>query len=204
MTREKVPQTVKVAIGGHVSVGKTTIVDTLKGQLFKGYVAPTIGSEYNKINISISPIHSLTMEIFDLGGQERFTSITDSYYRTVEMVILVFSLNSRETWHTVKRKYEELKVTNRLGDKRVIFVGNKLDSVGFLGDGKFDPYGECENYAESKGCQYIEVSAKTGENMFELKKILIDSFPPEDVSEVNELKENVSIENKRNCWCVLL
>ena len=58
---------------------------------------PTIGVDF-KIKIAGIDGTSVKMQIWDLAGQERFQTITLSYYRGSNGFILVFDMTDRQTF----------------------------------------------------------------------------------------------------------
>ena len=65
----------------------------------------------------------------DTAGQERFRTLTSSYYRGAQGVILVYDISSRKSFDELIKWFQELETYT--GDQVVkIVVGNKVDKVG--------------------------------------------------------------------------
>lgn len=65
----------------------------------------------------------------DTAGQERFRTLTSSYYRGAQGVILVYDISSRKSFDELTKWFHELETYT--GDQVVkIVVGNKVDKVG--------------------------------------------------------------------------
>lgn len=66
------------------------------------------------------------MRQWDTAGQDRFKTITSSYYRGADAIIVVYDLTDRESFNHVQRWLEEIdKYTDQTTLKYV--VGNKND-----------------------------------------------------------------------------
>jgi len=101
------------------------------------------------------------LHCWDTAGQDRFRSMTRSYYRGAVGALVVFSLADRESFN---------KLPQWLGDVRsqsgpdvvVVLVGNKAD----LGEERQVTLLEASKLAQTEGCvAYVETSALTGENV---------------------------------------
>jgi len=98
------------------------------------------------------------LEIWDTAGQERFRCITQSFYRGCMGILIVFDLTKRESFQNVEMWLRNLK--SEASDKVIkMLVGNKLDLKREIGPE------EVRNLIEMHKLPYIEVSAKTGENI---------------------------------------
>ncbi|KAF8273949.1 P-loop containing nucleoside triphosphate hydrolase protein [Lactarius quietus] len=102
---------VKLLLIGNSSVGKSSLLLRFsdKQWLPEDEASATIGVDFR-----------------DTAGQERFRTITASYYRGAQGVILVYDVSNRETFEALPRWLEELE--NYVPPEVVkIVVGNKLD-----------------------------------------------------------------------------
>lgn len=64
----------------------------------------------------------------DTAGQERFRTITSSYYRGAQGIILVYDVANRESFDALPRWYSELETYVSKSVVKII-VGNKVDKV---------------------------------------------------------------------------
>ena len=64
----------------------------------------------------------------DTAGQERFRTITSSYYRGAQGIILVYDVANRESFDALPRWYAELETYVSKSVVKII-VGNKVDKV---------------------------------------------------------------------------
>lgn len=72
----------------------------------------------------------------DTAGQERFRTLTSSYYRGAQGVILVYDITARDTFESLASWINELDTFagSGAGARQVVrmIVGNKVDKVGDL------------------------------------------------------------------------
>ena len=109
----------------------------------------------------------INVEIFDTAGQERFRTITTAYYKTSRAFLLVFDVGARDSFDHVKVWIDQIERFSHRKHVRFL-IGNKIDS-----DRKVS-YDEAMDYARENDCKYFEISAKTGKNIDELFKKVMD------------------------------
>jgi len=108
------------------------------------------------------------LRIWDTGGQERFRTITPSFYRKAHGVILVYDVTSRETFDMIERWYTEIeKNTTRPVVK--MLVGNKVDKESSREVSTL----EGKVYARVTDSLFAEASAKTGVGVTEMLRVLV-------------------------------
>eukprot|EP00042_Codosiga_hollandica_P048992 m.560005 g.560005 ORF g.560005 m.560005 type:complete len:140 (-) comp57785_c0_seq1:207-626(-) len=91
----------------------------------------------------------------DTAGQERFRTLTSSYYRGAHGVILVYDVTSRASFQNVVMWLNELEVYSSPSVVKML-VGNKIDKPGRVVSTQ-----EGLQYAENRRMMFIEASAKT-------------------------------------------
>lgn len=65
----------------------------------------------------------------DTAGQERFRTLTPSYYRGAQGVILVYDVSSQESFEGLEVWLNELDTYATKKDLVKMLVGNKIDKV---------------------------------------------------------------------------
>ena len=94
------------------------------------------------------------------AGQEKFRSITRSYYRGAAGALLVYDITRRETfdhlqsWLEDCRKYSNQNIV-------IMLIGNKSD----LEQKRAVSKEEGESFAQKNNLTFLETSAKTAENV---------------------------------------
>ena len=113
----------------------------------------------------------IKVQIWDTAGHERFRSITYSYYRGANAIIIVFDLSDKKSFINI---IEWLKQIEKHAKENVFkfLVGNKSDLI----DERKVTYEEAKKYADEHDLPYIETSAKEGININELFDSSITTF----------------------------
>ncbi|CAO1412909.1 unnamed protein product [Diamesa serratosioi] len=182
----------KFLIIGSAGSGKSCILHHFVENKFKEESSHTIGVEFGSRIVNVGgkaiklQICKLTY-LFSLlkAGQERFRSVTRSYYRGAAGAILTFDVTSRESFNTLANWLND---TRTLASPHIVIllVGNKKD----LDEEREVTFLEASNFAQENDLIFLETSAKTGENIEEsflkcsktiLAKIETGEIDPESI-----------------------
>lgn len=116
----------------------------------------------------------MKLSLWDTAGQETYKSITRSYFRGASGALLVFDITRRATFNHVTDWLNDLRQIAEEGII-VVLVGNKSDlapastaaSEGAEAENKRQvTRQEAEEWCrQNKVMQYVETSAKSGENV---------------------------------------
>ena len=150
---------------GDGQVGKTSLTLRLTGNKFDDSILTTIGKESYLYQVNLHD-NDLKMKIWDTAGQERLSVI-----KTVEGLILAYSIGSRDSFKNLDAWLKQLKDIQDISKKPIIIVGNKKDLDGE--NARQVSYEEGKQYATQHGYHFYETSAKTGENV---KEAFFDIF----------------------------
>ncbi|AQK65210.1 Ras-related protein RABC2a [Zea mays] len=150
---------------------------------------------------------SLLRRVCHRAGQERFRTITSSYYRGAQGIILVYDVTKRESFSNLADVWtKEIEANSTNKDCIKMLVGNKVDKD----DERMVTKEEGLAFAEEYGCLFLESSAKTRENVekcFEelaLKILEVPSLLEEGSSSVvkrNILKQKQESDAKNGSGC---
>jgi small GTP-binding protein len=144
------------------------------------------------------------------AGQERFRSVTRSYYRGAAGALLVYDTTSRESFNTLSNWLND---TRTLASQHIIIilVGNKKD----LEEAREVTFLEASTFAQENDLIFLETSAKTGENVEEsflkcaktiLAKIETGEIDPETIGSGIQfsdqaIRNNIQNRQKQNSSC---
>jgi len=151
----------KYIIVGDTAVGKSCLLLQFTDKRFQPVHDLTIGVEFGSRTINIDG-KQVKLQIWDTAGQEKFRSITRSYYRGTSGALLVYDITRRETFdHLVEwledcRKYSNPNIV-------IMLIGNKSD----LEEKRAVSKEEGERFAKEHGLYFLETSAKTDNNVDE-------------------------------------
>jgi small GTP-binding protein len=153
--------TYKFIIIGSAGVGKTAILKRLVDNSFSEESQSTIGVEFDTTILTVEN-RKVKLQIWDTAGQERFRSIARTYYRNAIGVILVFDVADRRSFDELSQWLRDI---HSLCDPNAIIqlIGNKAD----LKARRLITLTEAEAFASHHKLQYLETSARLGENVSE-------------------------------------
>ncbi|MHA1371603.1 MAG: Rab family GTPase, partial [Promethearchaeota archaeon] len=101
----------------------------------------------------------LSLNIWDLGGQESFADVRTHYYQGAKACFLVFDLTDKNSFKNIKIWNEEKK--KHVGDIITILLGNKND----LADKRVVSNEEIIKMINELNVSFFETSALTGANV---------------------------------------
>jgi len=151
----------KYIIVGDTAVGKSCLLLQFTDKKFQPQHDLTIGVEFGSRTINIDS-NQVKLQIWDTAGQEKFRSITRSYYRGAAGALLVYDITRRETFEHISSWLEDcLKYSSP--NIVIMLIGNKCD----LEANRQVTSEEGEAVAAKHGLHFLETSAKTAENVDE-------------------------------------
>ncbi|MFW9878696.1 MAG: Rab family GTPase [Candidatus Thorarchaeota archaeon] len=150
----------KICIVGDFSVGKSTLLHQYLEGRFISNVQSTIASNFFVKHLKIPNVKNLiTLQIWDLAGQDHFKWVRQAFYKGAKGIAFVFDLSRKESFEHLTSWIEEVENTIGFGPR--ILVGNKLDLIN-PGKRKI-PEQDCLTFKqEINACSYEETSAKLG------------------------------------------
>ncbi|OHS95377.1 GTP-binding protein YPT6 [Tritrichomonas foetus] len=152
----------KIIFLGSTNVGKTSIISRMTSDIFEESIQNTIGIDHSTKIISVDDIE-IALDIWDTAGQERFKSIATTYSRNAQVVCITFALDSQKSFDELNEWYQMI-MDQTTQPPKFIVIGNKSD----LSDSIVVQEKTAQNFAKAIKSDYIQVSAKTGENIKEL------------------------------------
>jgi len=156
----------KIIILGDPGVGKTSIIRRWAQGVFEVDEKRDTWDSIDeaKKNFTASNGKVVEMVVLDTAGQERFRTLTASFYRGARIVLLVFSLTDTVSFEHIDGWLEDLKRYS--GPIGIIMVGNKSD----LTDERVVKREEAVEKVESEEgiLAYFETSALKDSNINEL------------------------------------
>jgi Ras-related protein Rab-2A len=158
----------RVIIVGDTGVGKSCILLRFSEDTFNEQHNVTIGVEFGSKQVEIGST-SIKLQIWDTAGQESFRSITRSFYRRADGVLLVYDATARHTFENCKYWLEEIR-QNASSDVVVYLVANQIDLIS-SGESREVSTEEALEFTRKNGLGgYKETSALSGINVHEAFK----------------------------------
>jgi small GTP-binding protein len=176
-------QVFKVIAVGDGSVGKTSItIRFCEGKFSQEYLM-TIGANFGVKQNTVSfgeENKDIKLQIWDTGGQERFSPIRELYYKGALGAVVVFDVTNRESFEHVPTWFSEIR--KNVSNIPITLIGNKIDLPGRV-------ISSNEGVQMGKKCAapYRETSAKTGDCVDEVflelsYRILLSLYGPPKIN----------------------
>jgi small GTP-binding protein len=165
----------KTIIAGEGGVGKTTLLHQYIRGEFRPDIKSTIGSNFFVKYVKIPQAKNIiTLQIWDLAGQEHFRWVRQAFYKGARGIVYMFDLTRRESFMNLQFWKEEIE--NIIGVKPSILVGNKLDLLEDVGRSILSDE-STDLKIELSSCAYLETSAKFGNGVDEIfEKLSIEMY----------------------------
>ncbi|MFX0071809.1 MAG: Rab family GTPase [Candidatus Hermodarchaeota archaeon] len=157
----------KILIAGDASVGKTSLLRRYVDGMFDESTIMTVGVEFFLKQIEFNSVGKCALQLWDLGGQERFRHLLEHYVMGARAALLLVDLTSMPKmdgileWVNIVRMHDI--------NLPIILVGTKLD----LGEAIVLDDETALNIKDTfHMIDYIKTSSKTGTNVDEVFKLL--------------------------------
>ena len=148
---------------GDKTVGKSSIIIKYIDDKFDENIKSTLGIDY-KTKIIQKGDNLIKVTIYDTAGEEKYRDLIKNYYNGSNGILLIYDITNRNSFDDLNYWLEELKKNCNLNNLYIYLVGNKTD----LEKKRQVSYDEAKNFADMKKIPYIEISAKTGDNIDKL------------------------------------
>jgi Ras-related protein Rab-1A len=168
MTKELPELKLKLLLIGDTSVGKTSMILKYTDNKFPEAHIATIGVEYKTKSIYTDK-YKITLNIWDTSGQERFKSITKSFFRNTNGVLFVYDIANYKSFSNIKNWMKDSEMSGKFES---IICGNKVD----LENNREVEFNTLKEYGLKQKIPVIETSAKTGVGINEAFKLIAEQI----------------------------
>lgn len=194
----------KVVLLGDSSVGKTSILKRLKFNSFDNLTTSTIGCEFFAKDFLVGE-KKVKLLIWDTAGQEVFRCFTSNFLRGAKIVLIVYSVNSKESFLNLENWINE---TEKMKNLSIVIVGSKSDLKNEISENEIDELkNKLNNNISDKNIYfYKNVSSKEMINIKELFNFIAEICVKNNYGEyknINGLNLNnkISKNNYRGYCC---
>ncbi|MHA1304148.1 MAG: Rab family GTPase [Candidatus Heimdallarchaeaceae archaeon] len=159
----------KVVIAGKSFVGKTSIVQRIGKSMFIESYTPTVGSNIVAKAVELDGKKAILL-LTDIAGHQFFDKAIPAFFKRARVVLLVYDITDIESFNELEKWYNY--AVEYANDANIIIVGNKIDleaervvkkEEGFL-------------FAKEKALEFIEISAKTMQNLDQVLELIIKTI----------------------------
>jgi Ras-related protein Rab-6A len=147
----------KITLFGPGGVGKTSLLLRYIKDYFSDDLKKTIGSNFLIKDVELNG-KNIRLLLWDIGGQPQFHKLRTIYFKGSNAALGVFDLSSQQTLLKIPGWVSSIKKTVKKTIP-MLLLGNKVDL-----EREVDQE-EAEDLAKRLSCEYMETSAKTGENV---------------------------------------
>ena len=187
---------------GDCFVGKTSIIRTLADENFNSGTFSTIGINFNIKEFTMDDNHKIGLKVIDTCGQEKFRSLSKSYFKNVDAVLFVFSLNDNESFDNIKEWIELYDTNSSTLMTLKYLVGNKNDLEEII-DQKL-----IEKFSDENDIPFISISAKDNKSIQrlfeEIAQKLYKIYKNSDSKNGKQRRSRISLSHpkkKKNFCC---
>lgn len=135
------------------------------------------------------------VQITDTAGQEDYASVRDTFLRSGEGFLCVFSLTDRDSYNHIEELYQQVKLAKSMEPPKLPFllVGNKSD----LHASRQTKQEDAETLATTLGVEYMETSAKNNDNITEAFQLLVGQLIESRQAHDTPLENSTSNKKKK-------
>ncbi len=147
----------KITLFGPGGVGKTSLLLRYIKDYFGDDLKKTIGSNFLIKDVELEG-KNVRLLLWDIGGQPQFHKLRTIYFKGSNAALGVFDISSSQSLLKIPGWVSSIKKTVKKTIP-MLLLGNKVDL-----EREVDRE-EAEDLAKRLNCEYMETSAKTGENV---------------------------------------
>ena len=195
---KKNPQKIKILLIGDSYVGKSTLVNIIRGKDESSYSPTIFDNIYHYLEID-DKVYQL--DIRDTSGAPEYSNLITTHLRDIDLAIMCYAVDNRISFYNINAFWYE-----KVRHIPIMLVGLKIDlRYNQIKDSKLEiiNYQEGKELSEKLRCEYMEF-CKTDDKKQQLENIeqffantiqMLDNFTNKKNKNNNK---NVSQKNKCN------
>ena len=174
---------------GNSEVGKTCYILKYTEDFFQELYLTTVGIDF-KVKTETINNKQYKLFLYDTTGQEKYKSIALNIIRNAQGIILMYDITNKKSFESIPEWIKSIRDSK--GDNfPMILLGNKLDKE----DIRIISEKEGKELADEYGIKFFETSNKTGVNVQEAGKALVNEILK---NKENELKDSSISKSSNN------
>ena len=184
---------------GDSGVGKTSIFRRYVYDTFDENTMSTIGLQFSFKEITLANNKTLKLKLLDTAGQEKYRSLSKSFFRNAHAALFVFALNRLESFEHINEWIQQFKENHdRVDQIPKYLIGNKSDLI----ESREVDQKLIDNLVKKLGYKYFETSALNNsyiEDLFkDIGESLYDNYKDDKDQKAFKIK-NKNKEGKSKC-----
>lgn len=170
-----IKKVLKVLVVGEMGTGKTSLIRQYVQGFFSEFYKTTIGVDFATKEIEWDEKITISLQLWDIAGQERYGNMTRVYYQEAVAAFVVFDVTRLQSLDMVKEWKKDLDSKVFTSEEQPIpclLLGNKID---LCNEGKWTKTPEeMEEFCkENKFLKFFETSARSRTNVEEAARYLV-------------------------------
>ncbi|KAM8863824.1 ras-related protein Rab-7L1-like [Spinachia spinachia] len=165
----------KILIVGDGNVGKSSFVHRYVNGQFSQTYKMTMGVDYSMKVLLWSEKEKITLQIWDIAGQERFISMNRIYYKGALGCVVMFDVTNSASFLSCRHWKQDLDNKAMLPNGNsipCILLANKCDLAQRVVSGD-----SIDRFSKANGfVSWMEVSVKENKNIGEAMRILVQEI----------------------------
>nr|XP_060619185.1 ras-related protein Rab-7a-like [Anolis sagrei ordinatus] len=154
---------IKILLIGNSGAGKSALMNQYVNNRFSSRYRATIGSDFLSKQVHIDG-RTLTVQIWDTAGTERFQALGTALYRGSDCCLLVFDVTSPSSFQALDKWHKQLLFQiEEQSAFPIAVIGNKTDL-----ENREVSLEEAELWSRLHHATYFETSAKAATNVQEV------------------------------------
>jgi small GTP-binding protein len=159
----------KLLMLGDASVGKTSLTHRYITGVFVDSPRLTIGVDFFSKKVRLEDGKKVKLQVWDFGGEERFRFLLPTYSKGSNAAIFLYDITSQKSLDSLPDWLEIVR--KNAGNIPILLLGSKLD---------LEEHRQVTSEAAGEASQkhllngFLELSAKTGQNVEESFKLITE------------------------------
>ena len=125
--KEKEEIIFKIITRGDTNVGKTSIIRRFLYNVFEEESISTIGVSFSFKEVKLQNGQIIKLKLVDTAGQEKFKSVTKSYFKNTDGVLFVFDYNDEKSFENISEWIQIFEENKNKDTISRFLIANKSD-----------------------------------------------------------------------------
>ena len=173
---------------GNQAVGKTSFILRFCEDTFNDLQLSSSGIDIKYKDIKRRD-RDIKLKIFDTAGQERFKSISKSYFKKADGILLLYDVSNKDSFDSIISWVESIEECLDLSEIGILIVGNKCEIPDEEKVVNNEMKEKLENNLKVK-VKVMEASARDNKNVEECYMYLVDKMM--------EIRLGIKLDNTSN------